>query len=310
MKYFDIMHQQCGYGSYRRGFKMKMKWGYLLAIASMFSLTLPFAVQASPITLPPTYNNSYYIYAYGDGFSSSQSGPISISKTANSVKPADHPASATGILDVKVSPFPSITASSSATGIGTAAVGGSLSYQFRIDDLSGVYDPSNQIIVPTIVTYKGSVSANSSNPLNSGASSYFNIAGTNFAESYKVVTGAAPSATHILATCCGAITDPTFSGTSFNEKKTYSVIANTFYRIDISATASDTFDGFATAYIDPYIQIDPNFADKGKYHIVLSPGIDNLVSAATVPLPAASWLLGSGLLGLVGVARRKYATRQ
>lgn len=35
-------------------------------------------------------------------------------------------------------------------------------------------------------------------------------------------------------------------------------------------------------------------------------GVDNLVSSP-VPVPAAAWLLGSGLLGLVGVARRKAA---
>ena len=275
---------------------MKMKCSDLLSAISASTLVLSFAAQATTITLPPTYNNNFYIYAYGDGFSSSQSGPVSISKTANSINPAIQPASATGALNVSTSPFPSITVSSSATGSGTAAISGSLSYQFLIEDLSGVFDPASPLFVPTIVTYKGSASASSSNPGNSGASSYFNIAGTNFAESYKVVTGASPSATHTLATCCGAITDPTFSGTSFNEKKTYSVIANTFYHIDISATATDTFDGLATAYIDPFIQIDPNFADKDKYHIVLSPGIDNLVS--TVPLPASLQMFGAGLLGL------------
>lgn len=35
---------------------------------------------------------------------------------------------------------------------------------------------------------------------------------------------------------------------------------------------------------------------------------DITVAAAAVPVPAAAWLFGSGLLGLVGVARRKKAT--
>lgn len=282
---------------------MKMKRGGLRVVASVFSLVLSFAAQATTITLPPTYNNNFYIYAYGDGFSSSQPGPVSISKTANSINPAIQPASATGVLNVSTSPFPSITVSSSASGSGTAAISGSLSYRFLIEDLSGVFDPASPIFVPTIVTYKGSASASSSNPSNSGASSYFNIAGTNFAESYKVVTGAYPSATHTLATCCGAIADPTISGTSFDEQKTYSIMANTYYHIDISASASVYSDGTATAYIDPYIEIDPNFLDKDKYHIVLSPGIDNIVS--TVPLPASLPMLGAGLLGLIGIARRK-----
>lgn len=39
------------------------------------------------------------------------------------------------------------------------------------------------------------------------------------------------------------------------------------------------------------------------------PSVDNLNynSTAPVPVPAAAWLLGSGLLGLIGVARRKAA---
>ena len=33
--------------------------------------------------------------------------------------------------------------------------------------------------------------------------------------------------------------------------------------------------------------------------------IDDLTSAAVVPVPAAAWLFGSGLIGLIGIARRK-----
>jgi hypothetical protein len=35
--------------------------------------------------------------------------------------------------------------------------------------------------------------------------------------------------------------------------------------------------------------------------------IDSLTVTTVVPVPAAAWLFGSGLLGLVGVARRKAA---
>ena len=35
-------------------------------------------------------------------------------------------------------------------------------------------------------------------------------------------------------------------------------------------------------------------------------GVDDIVFAnTTVPVPAAVWLFGSGLIGLIGVARRK-----
>ncbi len=36
-------------------------------------------------------------------------------------------------------------------------------------------------------------------------------------------------------------------------------------------------------------------------------GIDNYRAASVVPVPAAVWLFGSGLLGLIGVARRKHS---
>ncbi len=56
----------------------------------------------------------------------------------------------------------------------------------------------------------------------------------------------------------------------------------------------------AYAYADPIIQIDPAFLSAHPgFSLTFSPNL------GTVPLPAAAWLFGSGLLGLVGVARRK-----
>lgn len=64
-------------------------------------------------------------------------------------------------------------------------------------------------------------------------------------------------------------------------------------------------DSSASAYIDPIITIDLAFATTHPgYSIAFSQGIGNV---APVPVPAAAWLLGSGLLGLIGVARRKSA---
>lgn len=55
--------------------------------------------------------------------------------------------------------------------------------------------------------------------------------------------------------------------------------------------------------------------DSGTFTFTLADGQTNLISgfvdsfgsASAVPVPAAVWLFGSGLLGLVGVARRKQA---
>jgi hypothetical protein len=41
---------------------------------------------------------------------------------------------------------------------------------------------------------------------------------------------------------------------------------------------------------------------------VLYGGIPIVGTITSVPLPAAVWLFGSGLLGLVGIARRKNST--
>lgn len=67
----------------------------------------------------------------------------------------------------------------------------------------------------------------------------------------------------------------------------------------------DITGGPATAYAfaDPYIRIDPAFlATHPDYYLDFS---SNVTNAAPVPIPTAAWLFGSGLLGLVGVARRR-----
>jgi len=66
--------------------------------------------------------------------------------------------------------------------------------------------------------------------------------------------------------------------------------------IAAGALADETNDYSGTKMIDgPFIGQSANFNV-------------NLVQPSAVPVPAAAWLLGSGLLGLVGVARRKQTT--
>lgn len=59
--------------------------------------------------------------------------------------------------------------------------------------------------------------------------------------------------------------------------------------------------GSATAILDPVAYIDPTWEYADQFEVIVSPAINNTV----VPVPAAVWLFSSGLIGLVGVARRK-----
>ena len=270
-----------------------MKLVNLAGAASAVTLALCVSAQANTVIGPAVYSgSSYYIYAGGNGYSTGPTGPGTISTSASSR--TSQPGTAAATLSLNATPFPSISAHSQTTGIGQAAVSGSMTYQFRIEDASGIYDPSHPIIVPTLFNYKGTASA----PSQGGATAYFNIAGDNFAESYQVTAGAFPSATHILALDQGGVLDPTFTGPTFDEHKLYSIVADKYYRIDLRATAVVSGDGVADAFIDPYFLIDPAFADKGNFHIVLSQGISNI---APTPIPGSLLLFGTALLGL-GVA--------
>jgi hypothetical protein len=76
------------------------------------------------------------------------------------------------------------------------------------------------------------------------------------------------------------------------------------FQVSIEARA-DTNSNYPTSYAyawaDPTIQIEPTFlAAHPEYSLSFSSNLP-----AAVPVPAAVWLFGSGLLGLMGVARRK-----
>jgi len=85
---------------------------------------------------------------------------------------------------------------------------------------------------------------------------------------------------------------------------TSSFTANSIYRFDpitFDSTLIVTFDSFTAELASDtsgniYALQDPRTATPTIYQI------------SAIPLPASVWLLGSGLLGLIGIARKKKAT--
>lgn len=74
------------------------------------------------------------------------------------------------------------------------------------------------------------------------------------------------------------------------------------YAFSLTANKDDALSfnwAFSTIDFSPYN--DFAFIDIGGIHYEV------LAEIQAVPVPAAAWLLGSGLLGLIGVARRKTA---
>ncbi|MDH5612970.1 MAG: hypothetical protein OEY66_10995 [Gammaproteobacteria bacterium] len=72
------------------------------------------------------------------------------------------------------------------------------------------------------------------------------------------------------------------------------------------SSGSDPYTGLNT---EAYVGFDPfeyvQFSVSGKIDTTFVQQYSLIITPTTVPVPAAVWLFGSGLLGLISVARRK-----
>ena len=107
----------------------------------------------------------------------------------------------------------------------------------------------------------------------------------------------------------GAVTvDFTFEGQAFDETNDFEF--NAFPTLDIIDGRPNFIDYILTEDSNGVDFNDPTVVEVDIVDILVPDGaggfnVDALVTV--IPVPAAMWLFGSGLLGLIGIARRKSA---
>lgn len=156
----------------------------------------------------------------------------------------------------------------------TAAVG-QFGYSFVVVGPAGTS-------VPLWVTASGFVSrsgASSSAGLHDASHAYFKITPQYFPMvlGAEICTGSGYAPTIPDTTCASATTD----SFAFNARK-ITVPANTVIFVDLWAGAKAVRGGQAAATVDPYIEIDPTFANASQYSLVFSNGITQSLPPATV----------------------------
>jgi hypothetical protein len=98
--------------------------------------------------------------------------------------------------------------------------------------------------------------------------------------------------------------ETTFSDTLSIQARSGSTLDSVTLYVLAQAPATRVSNESARAFADPYIYVDPAFANASLYSIVVSPGVANVpLSPVPEPTQAMLWLAGSVLIAFALVRR-------
>ena len=261
---------------------------YLLAILAVTTVSISNALATT--LPPPSFQNIGLEYPV-QNFLFSQNSPGTLAQPLTGIY-----GNGFGVAILAVSPSPFLYSSVNGIGAGTGSVeylgsSSELIYEAQVTGPAGTQVPVN---------FASTGSASSSGAGLSESAFFLDaLPAGGFAYQFIACSDSQnPNA-------CSQIGSP---NSSFNV--TQQLLLTPGVPVEIFLLASSgSFDtpgnSFASAQVDPYIYIDPSFANADQYSIEVSAGVGN--SPPPVPEPSTLALLGTGALGLVGVARRKGA---
>jgi hypothetical protein len=214
--------------------------------------------------------------------------PTAMAPGATATSQSLEGASASAGVVTLATPYPALSASASATLSGNlaetsnAGASATLYYSFEIAGPDGN--------VPTTISATGSTA--------------YDAAGGAGSEGIAFLSITSPSGLLVSDSACAG-NDPTAcppsEGSTIALNQYYAVYLSIAADADVYQSAAYTSSqASASAYIDPYIMIDPGYA--AAYSLYVTPGIGN-ASAAPEPAAWAMMLSGFGVIG--GAMRRR-----
>jgi hypothetical protein len=109
------------------------------------------------------------------------------------------------------------------------------------------------------------------------------------------------------ASACSLSPGPAGCANEFEDDLALTLASGSAERVylHIIVAASSNSDGAASASIDPFIFVDPHFANAGDYAITVSSGVANAPPVSEVPEPSVWALVLAGFGGLGAALRRR-----